>query len=462
MAHWPSLAGYFGRASAILRQGKPNVDLLVLKEEDESRSDLRSALQRAGYSWDVVVDDTLESVRPPISNRLSPEGPAYQVLVIDRVSTLSGESSERLLSWARAGLPMVLIGDSPAKGASFKDVAAEDAMVQRSISDLLALPNVRRIGRTQELPAQLKALGIEPSIEAANFPGLVFQRRRTDDWDLWLIYNNDSKVFDGEVRLASKGAPQQLDLWTGFRADIPVFSKFGESTSLQMSLQSGHLKVIMFDRRRQVSPRLIRTDAFETLKSSQGTVLRALKAGPIKITDAEDGDRTIDIPSPGATIEVSKPWTLTATLSSPQGPSEVSVSLDELRDWRDIRQLNGQSGVGLYVASFTLSPEQLLAGRGFYLDIGVVNGTSRVFLNGQEVPGLLNLAGKRSVTSLLKPGQNEVRIEVATTLINKILSIAKSGDLRYLIFPLTFRSSQPYGFLGPVRLVPYQEIVVPN
>ena len=61
---------------------------------------------------------------------LLPGGPAYRAVIVDGMSALSAESAERLLAVARAGVPVVIKGDAPARGVSFRTAPAEDAQCQ--------------------------------------------------------------------------------------------------------------------------------------------------------------------------------------------------------------------------------------------------------------------------------------------------------------------------------------------
>ncbi len=68
----------------------------------------------------------------------------------------------------------------------------------------------------------------------------------------------------------------------------------------------------------------------------------------------------------------------------------------------------------------------------------------RIWVNGSEVgPGTVAAQRRWDVSSLLKPGANELKVEVATALRNAVPSQ----------FPVGFR--ERYGLLGPVRLIPF-------
>jgi len=93
-----------------------------------------------------------------------------------------------------------------------------------------------------------------------------------------------------------------------------------------------------------------------------------------------------------------------------------------------------------------------------YIDLGEVNETARVTLNGKEAGTVWKAPYKTEVTGFVRQGENDLVIEVANTWANKIIGDLNSeGGKAY-----TWSNSQSHysrhselvksGLMGPVKL----------
>jgi hypothetical protein len=96
-------------------------------------------------------------------------------------------------------------------------------------------------------------------------------------------------------------------------------------------------------------------------------------------------------------------------------------TLDKLLSWTVYPDLRCFSGTGTYEAEVNVPPEYFSRGAKLALDLGAVKETAEVWVNGQRA----GMAWKRphvlEVTGLLRPGQNQLRIDVTNLLINLVL-----------------------------------------
>lgn len=144
------------------------------------------------------------------------------------------------------------------------------------------------------------------------------------------------------------------------------------------------------------------------------------------------------------------------------GPGEITphdLELDSLADWRDIDELRSASGTGTYTATVTVPPSWLARNRGVYLEVGAIGGSAQVAVNGRAAGPQTVPAPRVDVSRLLRSGDNELRVVVATTLKNKLVALARQGYTGAAIY-LAQPATQPYGLLGPVRLVPFSRRTV--
>ena len=113
------------------------------------------------------------------------------------------------------------------------------------------------------------------------------------------------------------------------------------------------------------------------------------------------------------------------------GPAEP-VLFRRLRDWtrsRDAR-IRYFSGTAVYTKVFRWWPGRAAGRRGGsgsvreYLQLDGLNFTARVFVNGQEAGTIWCAPWRLDVTDYLRPGRNELRIEVTNSLYNRMIGDA--------------------------------------
>ncbi|WP_205527175.1 glycosyl hydrolase [Solimonas sp. K1W22B-7] len=460
MKKWPTLAGYLGRGNAVLQQGQPAVDLTVLGRPTvliplTAGTPVDGFLQPQGYSWDSIDDQSLAGLPDAAAGRVLPEGPAYKAVVVDRVKSISGVAAQRLLSFARAGVPVVVIGAVPAAGMGYKDVAAEDAQVAQAFEGLAALDRFSRIDDPAQLPETLRALGVMPALRVPEPTHLVAQHRRLPNGDLWFVYNNSADTVDTPVGFSGRGRPTRIDLWTGAAEALAEYREEDGVVTLPLRLPPGGTMVLSFNPRAAKRLHVFSTDA-ALARFEGGTLrLRDTSSGERKATLSDGREVRVTLPDLPPPLQVTGNWQLVAHTVSPAGDDTVSMPLPALKDWRNIPGLTNSAGTGIYTTEVDVPADWLTAGRGVLLDPGTVGGMMEVFINGQPAYTPTLPEPPRPITALLHPGINDIRVEVATTLLNRMIGQLKEGDLRYALFAA--RTAQPYGLIGPVRLIPYAE-----
>ncbi len=108
-------------------------------------------------------------------------------------------------------------------------------------------------------------------------------------------------------------------------------------------------------------------------------------------------------------------------------------------DWSETGQMKHYSGGLLYKKVVTFS-EQQLKGE-VDLNLGAVVATCEVKVNGKNAGFLMSKPYKTTITTLLKPGDNEIEILVYSTLSN-----------HYQTIPSAYRGEPAAGLLGPVSV----------
>ena len=112
-------------------------------------------------------------------------------------------------------------------------------------------------------------------------------------------------------------------------------------------------------------------------------------------------------------------------------------------NWTDFGALQFYSGGINYIKNINL-PQNIHTQKTF-LDLGKVNATCQVKINGKEVDILMHSPYKVDISSYIKSGSNRIEVLVYSTLSN-----------HYQTIPSAYRGEPVSGLLGPVKIINYQ------
>ncbi|WP_326818468.1 glycosyl hydrolase [Streptomyces sp. NBC_01762] len=475
--HTPAVADFLGRLQRVLQTGVNKVDVGILRQKGYAGSGL-------GAPWfsgeGVPVGWTHTFLSPRLldlpsavvrDGRLAPDGPALKALVVDgdvmagREHTLELGVAEKLLSYAKAGLPIILIGDWSDARVPGIPRPGGDARLRQLLVDLGKLKSVHIVADRPNVPEAIAALGLRRDVEYAQSSMLLHSHRATGEAD-WFYFANDAVSKKGstgtrithDVTLTTKvkgAVPHRLDPWTGTLTPIALYTRTGDGRiRLTVDLEPGAVTVVVLARPTRETPRRHATATqADSLHVRDGGRLemRAAAAGTYTTT-FDDGRSTNTVigalPQPVALTS----WTLTVDdwrpgVSATETAHEQHVvQLDALAPWPKIPGLEDVSGVGRYRTTVVLG-DDWSEEHGALLHLGGVFDTFRVLVNGRELPPLDQLVRVADLGTRLRRGANTIEVEVATTLLNR-LRVARPS-----VFGAGKR--QDYGLIGPVRIVPY-------
>lgn len=304
---------------------------------------------------------------------------------------------------------------------------------------------------------------------------LLTLRRATSDADYYFLLNPNRvdpasgrldpppETIGQRVAFEGHGSPVQLDPWTGRIAAIGAYRREDGHISIDVTLEPGQSRLIAIGTGEWQRATLgldpdsaglhaTATTANQVVIGERGQLrMRALEAGSYQ-TQLSDGRRVttnVDaLPRP----QRPSPWHLTVEDWRPGRSAAETVTvthereLDTLRPWPHIPGLEDVSGIGRYTTQVWLGPEWTGPDRGVLLELGPLFDSTCLTINDGHA-GYVNPDDPTvDVTRLLVPGTNTIEIEVATTLRNRVRTVRP----KHAHF-----ARQPYGLVGPVRLVAY-------
>jgi hypothetical protein len=148
-------------------------------------------------------------------------------------------------------------------------------------------------------------------------------------------------------------------------------------------------------------------------------------------------------------------WTVTFNQQL-GGPAEP-VSFTQLTDWSTHAdgRIKFYSGTAVYASNFNVSKSITI--RKVYLDVGKVANMATVIVNGVNCGVAWTAPYRVDITKAMRPGNNELRIEVTNTWGNRLsgdLALPENKRITWTTAPLWLKGKPllPAGLLGPVTL----------
>jgi hypothetical protein len=510
---WKPLTDYWARGALVLRQGRPQIDLAVYRDgfvtsaatftalgTDAANHQVFPALptssitnpdgtelvddnigvkpsrffdgeplERAGYTFEYVDPGGLLERGARGRGVLFPGGPSYRALIVDERS-LPAASAEAIARDAARGLAVVFVGDPPSRGTGYGNAKREDARVRVAVKRALSLASVRRVAKQAEVRKVLEKMGVRPAAVWSRDVPAYSAHRRGNGVDYWYLWNAGSNLERFTASFATRGSPYELDLWSGRIDRVGLFRAKGSRVEVPIRLTPGETMVLAFRHDEKPALHAVSADAEDLVAAGRRIEARDTRRGS-RTVGMSDGSRRRFTASRLPAPVVPKVWKLHVDEVDPDGNIPHDLELTKLDDWRNIAEIANASGTGDYTASVNVPRSWVTARRGTYLELGLVEGAMAVFVNGKRaVPNATidrpsadapnaGVARRFDVSRFLRPGANTLRIVVTTTLKNKIFGMTKSGRVAGALAAVQ-PATQPYGLIGPVRLVPYFRVVL--
>ncbi|WP_030224062.1 glycosyl hydrolase [Streptomyces sp. NRRL WC-3626] len=482
--HVGDISGYLGRVHQVLQAGTVRADVAVYRQTGYTATGIGASWFTStgvplGWTHQFISGALLDLPNAEVSGgRLAPHGPAYKALFVEgdffhgSTPTLALADARTLLRFAKAGLPMVLLGAFDQALTPGVPDSGETERLREVLARLLALPNVVRVTEKPAVGDALTALGVSPDVRHSVSSTLLNAHRVTKEADFYYLCNGKHAetvkppvaAIDHDVTLrCTRGrepVPYLLDPWTGEAVRVGRYTREGDEITLRVALRPGQTTIValgrpgLFGDRHGNRPYAVSSDADKVLFTRDGLTVRAAAAGTYRTTLSQGRTVTTTFRSVPAAIEPDRwnveveDWTPGSDVTRTEKVRRNLV-MDTLLPWSKIPELEDSAGIGRYRTTVVLPRDWSPASHGAYLDLGQVSDTFRVTVNGKESGPADRLSPVLDVGPLLRRGENTIEIEVATPLVNRL------RVTRPEVFGSLAR--QEHGLVGPVKLVPYAQ-----
>ena len=156
--------------------------------------------------------------------------------------------------------------------------------------------------------------------------------------------------------------------------------------------------------------------------------------------------------------ELTGPWEVSF---NPDWGGPQHVVFEQLDDWtkRPEEGIRYYSGTATYRKPFEVSlPEAKSLKSPVFLDLGIVKNLARVWLNGHDLGVIWTSPWRVEITDALKPGSNDLKIEVVNLWPNRLIGDARLPKEQRRTVTNVEKFDKPgavlleSGLLGPVTL----------
>jgi hypothetical protein len=410
------LANYVNRLSYVLSVGHPAASIAIyypttsgwMRDFKPNETGLRIGreLLESQRDFDFLDDDTLATVVKVDGGALvNLSGQRYHTVIVPAVAVITEGALERLREFAESGGKVVFEGHTPERiaGKTYLHAAAGPA----------TYPWVATGSYKTHLPKP------DVVVEGAPQASVKYVHRRLSDGETYFLFNEGSSRLDLALRVEGRGTPEVWDSATARRTTPAGWTREGDYARVRLTFEPFETKLLVVSPGGDapIAPRL---------KQTEGEV-------------AIDGDWNVQVGG--------------------------SVFHGELKSWADYG-VPSYVGGARYRIKFHL-PEAWYAKREhIWLDLGKVNYSTRVQVNGESLGTRAWGPFRFAAGKMLLAGENELEVEVFNTPAPELAGdparmkeIEDKGWLKnsyvrtYQKFDMEMTAS---GLFGPVRLIEYE------
>ena len=516
-AYWDDIdteTSYMSRIQAVLQKGTAQIDLAVLVDK-ESTFDFESGnrfqnLLDSGYSYNLISEAILESDNAYVEDgKLAPEGPAFKALILDRVNTFDVENMEKVIEYAKRGLPVIVYDSTFSKvyGSNVED----DAVLAEKFAELLEMDNVIQANSVEDVKQALADVNVTPyaQYETAQLETTMYTDK-ADGSNYYYMYNNaypensgmmgndqaseykgeEKAIKDAVITLAGKGVPYKLDTHTGEITQVGAYTVNDDDTvTFELDELYGGDSVIYCvteDTENFPAESVYVTEADgDVVRTEDGVALRSNEAGSYTFTLSDGTEASADVEKTLDALNLTDAsWNLLIHSYGP-GEDENDPSVSKITDvdfgeqklgkWKDIAATEDQlnelgvtdmlyvSGVGEYTTTVTL-PEDWSDTTGAYLDVTYgKDQIGEITINGTALDAN-NASDRVDLGGYLVSGENTLTIKLSTTLYARMYAANSGYEGRDFGMGTGFMQPEDpeafYDGLLSVTLTPYTQVAI--
>jgi hypothetical protein len=429
---FPTLNQYVARCQSFLQAGRPDNDVLLYFPiydrfaepgrdllhhfdgmEGFENTDFKNSatwMLDNGYAFDLFSDKQLQQVSNQGTELLS-GGNTYKTILIPAIHYLPLETLQKLVSLAQQGATILVHQALPDDVPGYADLANRQTAYKKLLSQL----SFNTINGMQQATAGkgrfLLGNDLQQLLRAAKTPQETMQaqelqsiRRRIAGGKYYFITNTSKQRVDGWVNISTAAKNITIfDPMLGKSGKGPVKQEANGQTAVYLQLNPGESCML------QATATPIATEAY-----------------PYYIADKP--------------IRIEGTWQVSFLHGGPTLPAATTTT--QLSSWTNWpgEGLQQFSGTASYKIKFTRPAAK---GDAFLLDLGNVQETAEVFLNGKRVATLIGPVFQVVLPTGSLKDNNLLEIQVTNGMANRIADMDKKGIQWKKFYNTNFPSRLP-------------------
>jgi hypothetical protein len=427
---------YLKRTNFMLQQGLNVADVAYFIGEDAPKmTGVTDPALPVGYQFDYMNAEVIEKYMTVKDGLITlPHGTQYRILVLPKLETMRPELLAKIKQLVMDGA--VVLGPAPRLSPSLQNQPNADQQVKTLASELWGEVDgvkvkSRKFGKGMiingmDMKETFALINCVPDCKLPEDKTIHYGHRTLGNGEIYFLSNQtkETKLVTPDFRITGL----QPELWEATTGSIRILPAYGQkegSTTVPLKLAPYESVFVIF---RQ----------------------KASKASAIEVG--------ANYPEPSTLADLKGPWTVVFNASQ-RGP-EQPVVFETLQDWTTSvdERIKYYSGTAIYIHNFSLG--RLPEGRRVIINLGGFTAMAKVTLNGTYAGGLWTAPYQLDISKLVKQGENELKIEVVNTWVNRLIGDSKLPLEKRLTWcpvnPYTPASPlQPSGLFGPVSIQSY-------
>ena len=424
---------YLKRTNFMLQQGLNVADVAYFIGEDAPKmTGTIDPELPVGYQFDYMNAEVIEKYMTVKNGLITlPHGTQYRILVLPKLETMRPELLAKIKQLVNEGA--VVMGPAPKLSPSLQNQPKADQLVKTLASGLWGKVDGVKVksakfgkgtilsGMTmEEAFAQINCV---PDCKLPDDRTIHYGHRTLGNSEIYFVSNQtgENKLVNPEFRVNGM-LPELWEATTGSIRKLPTYRQTGEITTVPLKLAPYESVFVVFRE----------------------------KTGSTVVTGVD-----ANYPEPSLLADLKGPWTVTFDASR-RGP-EQPVVFETLQDWTTSadEQIKYYSGTAFYNTTFNLA--KLPKDKKVIINLGSFTAMAKVIVNGTYAGGLWTAPYLLDITTFVRTGVNELKIEVVNTWINRLIGDTKLPvDQRKTWCPVnTLKPDsplQPSGLFGPVTI----------
>jgi hypothetical protein len=432
---------YLNRAQFLMQQGRPVNDLLYYYGDNIPNFVRLKADDPAhvlpGYDYDVTNEDALlHTIRMEDGRLRGPSGMEWRALALPATRRLSVAVLKRVESYIRSGGVVIGLPPTSPTGLTTAETQANfNSMVSTIWGPTCDGASSHSYGKghvfcTQDAHAAFQAMHLSPDIslpsedagalKASSASALDYLHQRVGDVDLYFLRNASNQTSRHDITFRVTG--KKPELWDAVTGEMLAPST---PRVLQDGREQLHIELPPFGSTVVAFTKDTTQHLLQASPSTQSTSFKALH-----------------------------PWEI--TFQAGRGGPKDPIHMQALKDWTTSSDpaVRYFSGTATYRTS-VLAPS-VPSGKRVWLNFGDIREIARVKINGVDAGTVWAKPLTLRVDRYLKPGENQIEIEVTNLWPNRIIGDLQPGvTSRITSTNITkYKSDSPLlpsGLLGPIR-----------